>query len=125
MAKRLTVIGTPHFLAPEVVENDNGYGPNCDIWSLGITLIEMAETTAPYGTLEPMRVLFMIPSNPPPTLQNPELYSKSIKNFLSRCLIKDPSKRPSASELLRVWNFSIFLNFRTTSSPDTMTKNRR
>ena len=99
VSKRVTVIGTPFWMAPEVIQ-EVGYGTNADIWSLGITCIEMAEGRPPYHNLHPMRAIFMIPSQPPPSLESESDYSPQFVSFLARCLTKDPSKRPSAEELL-------------------------
>eukprot|EP00052_Salpingoeca_macrocollata_P014150 m.110632 g.110632 ORF g.110632 m.110632 type:complete len:878 (+) comp19198_c1_seq2:156-2789(+) len=103
--KRDTFIGTPYWMAPEVVicENvrDRPYNEKCDIWSLGITLIELAEMSPPYHDMHPMRVLFKIPKAHPPTLNEPEKWSSEFSSFLEQALIKDPSKRPSAAELLQ------------------------
>jgi serine/threonine kinase 4 len=69
-------------------------------------VIEMAEGEPPYFHVHPMRVLFMIGTNPPPTLSRAELWSAEMKDFLSCCLVKDPSKRPSAKQLLKVRDLS-------------------
>lgn len=81
-------------------QNDEaGYDVKVDIWSLGITAIELAETIPPYWDDPPFRVLFQIPSNPPPTLANPELFSDLFKDFIASCLVKSPSKRPTAAQV--------------------------
>jgi len=73
-----------------------------DIWSLGITSIEMAEMQPPYSELDPMRVLFLIPSKPPPSLKEPKKWSLEFNDFIATCLIKSPEMRPSALEMLEV-----------------------
>ncbi|KAI8836794.1 serine/threonine-protein kinase 3 [Chytriomyces cf. hyalinus JEL632] len=97
--KRQTVIGTPFWMAPEVIQ-EVGYGTQADIWSLGITCIEMADGRPPYADIHPMRAIFMIPSKPPPHLEDEERYSKVFRQFVARCLTKDPKLRPGAEELL-------------------------
>jgi serine/threonine protein kinase len=100
MAKRQTVIGTPFWMAPEIIQ-EVGYDVKADIWSLGITAIEMAEGKPPLGNVHPMRAIFMIPSRPPPTLTNPEEWSTNLKDFISKCLVKNPDQRASATDLLK------------------------
>lgn len=98
--KRDTVIGTPFFLAPEII-HEVGYDFKADIWSLGISAIELGEGEPPYFHLHPMRVLFMIGTNPPPSFTEPEKWSPEINEFLSLCLAKDPKERFSAKKLLQ------------------------
>ncbi|KAJ3388990.1 Serine/threonine-protein kinase 4 [Lobulomyces angularis] len=98
--KRLTVIGTPYWIAPEVL-GDQGYGIEADIWSLGITCIEMAEGRPPYHDINPMKAIFQIPKNPPPKFSDPSKFSNNFIDFLSKCLKKNPEHRPSAEVLLK------------------------
>uniref|UniRef100_A0AAQ4RH40 non-specific serine/threonine protein kinase n=1 Tax=Gasterosteus aculeatus aculeatus TaxID=481459 RepID=A0AAQ4RH40_GASAC len=100
MAKRNTVIGTPFWMAPEVIQ-EIGYNCVADIWSLGITSIEMAEGKPPYADIHPMRAIFMIPTNPPPTFRKPELWSDDLTDFVKKCLVKNPEQRATATQLLQ------------------------
>uniref|UniRef100_A0A8C7PD41 Serine/threonine-protein kinase 3 n=1 Tax=Oncorhynchus mykiss TaxID=8022 RepID=A0A8C7PD41_ONCMY len=100
MAKRNTVIGTPFWMAPEVIQ-EIGYNCVADIWSLGITSIEMAEGKPPYADIHPMRAIFMIPTNPPPTFRKPELWTDNFTHFVKKCLVKNPEQRATATQLLQ------------------------
>eukprot|EP00727_Mastigamoeba_balamuthi_P001683 m51a1_g11511 putative serine threonine-protein kinase 24-like (767) ;mRNA; r:5623-8817 len=92
-----TVIGTPYWMAPEVIRN-GGYNEKADVWSLGITCIEMACGTPPHSHLPPMRALFLIPTLPPPTLD--KRFSRRFRDFVAQCLVKEPAARPSAEQLM-------------------------
>ncbi len=97
--KRTTVIGTPYWMAPEVIQ-EIGYDTKADIWSLGITALEMAEEEPPYANVHPMRAIFLIPSRDPPTLADPQSWSSEFRNFIHQCLTKVPELRPTAAQLL-------------------------
>ncbi|XP_043196416.1 serine/threonine-protein kinase 3-like isoform X1 [Amphibalanus amphitrite] len=99
MAKRNTVIGTPFWMAPEVIQ-EIGYDCVADIWSLGITALEMAEGRPPYGDIHPMRAIFMIPTKPPPSFRDLNQWSAEFIDFVQRCLVKNPDERATATELL-------------------------
>ena len=101
MSKRKSVIGTPFWMAPEVIQ-ESAYDGKADVWSLGITCIELAAGAPPYADIHPMRAIFMIPSRPPPTLPRPGSWSPAFNDFVKRCLEKDTTARPTAEDLLAV-----------------------
>ncbi|XP_018371281.1 PREDICTED: serine/threonine-protein kinase 10-like isoform X2 [Trachymyrmex cornetzi] len=105
LQKHDTFIGTPYWMAPEVVLcetfRDNPYDFKVDIWSLGITLIEFAQMEPPNHEMSPMRVLLKIQKGDPPKLDQPGKWSKEFNDFIAKALIKDPTSRPTADDLLK------------------------
>lgn len=106
MQKHDTFIGTPYWMAPELVLcetfRDNPYDYKVDIWSLGITLIEFAQMEPPNSEMSPMRVLLKIQKSDPPKLDTPSRWSKEFNEFLAKALIKDPLTRPNSDDLLKL-----------------------
>ena len=92
-------IGSAYWISPEVVIN-NTYSPAGDIWSLGITCIELVEGNPPFSNIKPLRAMLLTTTEPPEGLKQPNKYSKEFNNFVSKCLTFDDKKRPSASDLL-------------------------
>jgi len=97
-SKRDTMIGAPFWIAPEVIKEEP-YSFKADVWSLGISIIEMAEGKPPNSDIHPMRALFMIPSKPSPTLKEPSKWSAEMNDFIAQCLKKDPAERKSSKQL--------------------------
>ncbi|KAK9509272.1 hypothetical protein O3M35_006621 [Rhynocoris fuscipes] len=106
LQKHDTFIGTPYWMAPEVVLcetfRDNPYDFKVDIWSLGITLIEFAQMEPPNHEMSPMRVLLKIQKSDPPKLDQPSKWSKNFNDFIAKALVKDPTQRPTADDLLQL-----------------------
>ncbi|XP_037136075.1 TRAF2 and NCK interacting kinase b isoform X3 [Syngnathus acus] len=104
VGRRNTFIGTPYWMAPEVIACDENpdatYDFKSDLWSLGITAIEMAEGAPPLCDMHPMRALFLIPRNPAPRLKSKK-WSKKFQSFIESCLMKSHSQRPSTEQLLK------------------------
>jgi len=98
--KRKTFVGSPCWMAPEVMEQ-TGHDYSADIWSLGITAIELAEGQAPYSDLTAMKVIKMIIKEDPPQLGKTRQWDACFREFIEACLQKDPSKRPSIDDLLK------------------------
>ena len=98
-SKKITKIGTPFYMSPEVIMQ-NKYDYKCDIWSLGITAIEMAEGEPPFAKVKGYWVLKKIITHPPKGLKNKEKWSKEFNDFVEKCLIYEPEKRLSAKELM-------------------------
>jgi len=99
MTKCNTFVGSPYWMAPEVM-TQNLYDHKADIWSLGITCIEMATGKPPFANIHPLKVISVIPSQPTPKLEG-DHWSKEFKNFVAACLIKDPKKRPEIDLLFK------------------------
>uniref|UniRef100_A0A5K3EPU1 Protein kinase domain-containing protein n=3 Tax=Mesocestoides corti TaxID=53468 RepID=A0A5K3EPU1_MESCO len=102
--KRTTFIGTPYWMAPEVIAcetfKDNPYDMAADVWSFGITLIEFGEMLPPYNDLNPTRVLLKITKSEPPKFSRPKDWSPSLNNLVRRCLQKSPEQRPTMADLM-------------------------
>ncbi|XP_039282731.1 serine/threonine-protein kinase 10-like [Nilaparvata lugens] len=114
LQKHDTFIGTPYWMAPEVVLcetfRDNPYDFKVDIWSLGITLIEFAQMEPPNHEMSPMRVLLKIQKSDPPKLEQPSKWTKEFNEFIAKALVKDPAQRPTAQQLLNVIITYLFIH---------------
>lgn len=105
VGRRNTFIGTPYWMAPEVIACDENpdatYDSRSDLWSLGITSLEMAEGKPPLCDMHPMRALFLIPRNQPPRLKKSKKWSKRFESFIETVLVKDYTQRPFTENLLK------------------------
>lgn len=105
MARRNTSVGTPYWMAPEVIaceqQLDQSYDSRCDVWSIGITAIELAEGDPPLSDIHPMRALFQIPRSPPPALTKPDAYSPELNSLIADCLVKDLEQRPYSKDIIK------------------------
>ncbi|KAK2587108.1 hypothetical protein KPH14_002873 [Odynerus spinipes] len=104
LGKRHSCIGSPNWMAPEVVTSkaggsDSGYGSRADVWAIGITAIELADGKPPFQDMHPTRALFQILRNPPPTLYRQSNWSQNFNDFISECLEKNPENRPFMAEI--------------------------
>ncbi|KAG1219364.1 hypothetical protein G6F35_007547 [Rhizopus arrhizus] len=97
--RQSTFVGTPYWMAPEVIRDGTSYNYKADIWSLGITVYEMATGNPPLANVEPMRAISIIPKSIPPKL--PDTYSPAAREFVDSCLAEDPNERLNADELLK------------------------
>lgn len=96
--KRKTVVGSPYWMAPEVIRESH-YDGRADVWSLGITAIEIAEGAPPHSNLHPLRAIFVIPTKPAPTLADPDNWSPDMLDFVRCCCNKDPNQRHDSALL--------------------------
>ncbi len=100
--KRMTFIGSPYWMAPEVIDNrtlPSPYDAKCDVWSMGVTMLEMADNCVPLSELQPMVALRQIPSRDPPTFQNPDKWSAEFRAYVKLFLQKDPDDRQDTTQL--------------------------
>lgn len=121
--KRGTFVGTPFWMAPEVVAKDSdGYDERADIWSLGITVYELLKGSPPLSKCDPMKVMVNLPKRKPPVLHGN--YSSAAKTFIAACLVKNPKSRPSATELLK-FDFVSSLEITNLKSDVTFVKKKK
>lgn len=98
-AKRTTFVGTPYWMAPEVITTGKSYDQSADIWSLGITIYEMVTGNPPLADQEQMRAILLIPKNRPPRLPSDRDFSQNMRDFVAICLNEEPRERLAAEEL--------------------------
>lgn len=110
LQRRYSFIGTPYWMSPEVIacetDKEMSYDYKTDVWSLGITCIELAEKEPPHNELNPTRVMMRIRKADAPRLRDSQRWSKNFHDFITKCLNKNPDERLTARELLKVWNLN-------------------
>lgn len=99
--KRSTIVGTPYWMAPEVITEGALYNSKADVWSLGVTVYEMTTGNPPYSDQEAFRAIMLIPKQKPARLEGPQ-YSTALKEFVAQCLDEHPNERPSAEDLTKL-----------------------
>lgn len=119
--KRSTIVGTPYWMAPEVITEGAFYNARADIWSLGITVYEVAVGNPPYSDQEAMRAIMLIPRQKPARLEGSQ-FSSALKEFVALCLDEHPNERPSADELLKTKFVKLSKNTPTTVLRDLVTR---
>ena len=119
--RRRSRVGTPYWMAPEVVlcgeGGAAGYDGRADVWSVGVCVLELAEGRPPLSSVHPARALLAIPRDPPPRLARPEEWSTAMQDLVTECLIKDFDQRPFLQEVRQQWTHSSPMTSTTDSPP--------
>lgn len=122
--KRSTIVGTPYWMAPEVITEGALYNAKADVWSLGITVFEMTTGNPPYSDQEAFRAIMLIPKQKPARLEGPQ-YSAALKEFVANCLDEHPNERPSAEDLIKLKLIRNTKNVPTTMLRDLIVRYRQ